>query len=342
MRVSEYALGAGNFGTRWGTGADPDTSRAILDRFAEAGGTFIDTANSYQFGESEEILGALLGKNRDEFVLATKFTNPVTPDASILAKGNSRKTMTRTVEDSLRRLDTDYLDLLWVHFPDSVTPTEEIMHGLDALATSGKILHAGFSNFPAWRVSRAVTYGELRGIPWLVAIQTEYSLAERTADRDLFPMAEALGLGTTIWSPLAGGFLTGKYRTANGGGRADTALKHLLHNEQDAHRKALLDTVLAVADEQGATAAEVSMAWLREHSARLATTSIPIIGPRTVAQLDDYLGAFDVTLTPGQFERLTAASDVPLGQPHERGATQLDTLLGPDRARFEAASGPVA
>src|ERR1700754_3047956 len=163
MRVSALALGAGNFGTRWGYGANADTSRQILDRFADAGGTFIDTAASYQVGESEELLGQMLVGRRDEFTIATKFALGGAEGVGVLQTGNSRRAMFRSVDASLRRLNTDYLDLLWVHFPDFVTPIEEILGGLDDLARSGKVLYAGLSNFPAWMTARGVTLADLRG-----------------------------------------------------------------------------------------------------------------------------------------------------------------------------------
>ena len=217
LRVSTLALGAGNFGTRWGYGADADTSRQIFDKFADAGGTFIDTAASYQVGESEEILGHMLAGRRDQFTLATKFAIGGTEGTGVLQTGNGRRAMFRSVEGSLLRLGTDYVDLLWVHFPDFVTPLEEIVRGLDDLARSGKILYAGLSNFPAWMTARAATVAELRGAIPIAAVQFEYSLVERSGDRENFPMAESLGLGAALWSPLGGGLLTGKYRTGSDG-----------------------------------------------------------------------------------------------------------------------------
>ena len=217
LRVSELALGAGMFGTRWGTGADLAESRKVFERFAEAGGTLIDTAESYQFGESEEILGQLLTGVRDGFTVATKFTQGATAGADVMHTGNSRKNMTRAVEDSLRRLQTDYLDLLRRYFPNTVTPADEIVRGLDDLTRQGKILYAGnLSNFPAWRTARAVTLAEASDRAPVIGVQFEYSLAERNgADGEFLPMAEALGLGAALWSPLAGGLLTGKYRNSD-------------------------------------------------------------------------------------------------------------------------------
>ncbi len=162
LRVAELVLGAGNFGTRWGHGAEPEEAMRILDAYAEAGGNFIDASDSYQFGQAEEILGEWLEGRRDDFVVATKYTQSAGPRGGILTTGNSRKAMVASVEGSLRRLRTDRIDLYWVHFPDGVTPLEEIVRGFDDLARAGKILYAGLSNFPAWRVARAATIAELR------------------------------------------------------------------------------------------------------------------------------------------------------------------------------------
>ena len=236
LRVSEYALGAGNFGTRWGTGAEPAEAQRIFERFADAGGTVIDTAESYQLGESETLLGDFLAADRDHFVVATKYSNGVAKP-EMATTGNGRRNMIRAVEGSLKRLKTDRIDLYWVHFQDGVTPIEEILRGLDDLVSSGKILHAGLSNFPAWRVSRAQTIAELRGWSPIAGIQVEYSLVERTADRELLPMAEALGLGVTLWSPLGGGLLTGKYRLTDEGRltRWTAARPHRGPRAEDAH-----------------------------------------------------------------------------------------------------------
>jgi aryl-alcohol dehydrogenase-like predicted oxidoreductase len=341
LRVSEYALGAGNFGTRWGYGAEPTEARKMFDGFAEAGGTFIDTANSYQFGESEELLGEFLAADRDNFVVATKYTGAPTATPTVGTTGNSRRNMVASVEQSLRRLRTDRIDLLWVHHPDPVTPMEEILRGLDDLTRAGKIHHAGLSNFPAWRVSRAATLAELRGWAPIVGIQVEYSLAERTAERELLPMAEALGLGVALWSPLGGGLLTGKYRASDEGRLTDWQ-QRLVHTESTAQKAAVVDAVLAVADETGAPPAQVAVAWLRERSARSTTPLVPVIGPRNTGQLDDYLAALDVRLTDAQFDRLAEVSAAPAGVPHEVNESTRAGVLGGDPDSFRTPSVPVA
>ncbi|EYF03986.1 aldo/keto reductase [Chondromyces apiculatus] len=314
LRVSELALGTGNFGTGWGHGAERDEAKKIFDGYAEAGGYFIDTAEGYQAGQSEALVGEFIASERDHFVLATKFTMGVTPQDGVSHLGNSRKNMVRALEASLKRLKTERVDLYWVHMPDGATPTEEIVRGLDDLVRAGKIHYAGLSNFPAWRVARADLLAELRGWAPIAGIQIEYSLAERTPDRELLPMAEALGLGAALWSPLGGGFLTGKYRGGEEGRLKGLGM--LVHTEKSARETAILDAVLAVAEETKAPATHVAIAWLREKAAHSTTALIPILGPRTRAQLDATLGALSLSLSPEQVTRLDTASEVSLGVPH--------------------------
>lgn len=308
LRVSQVALGTGNFGTGWGYGADPDSAAAVFDAYAGAGGNFIDTADVYQFGQSEELLGTLLQGRREDFVLATKFTNGAAPGANRLVTGNSRKAMVASVEASLRRLKTDRIDLYWAHHPDGVTPSEEIVRGFEDLARAGKILYAGLSNFAAWRLAHAVVLAELtRAVP-IAAAQFEHSLVHREPEADLFPASLALGLGIVTWSPLGGGMLTGKYRQGEKG-RAEGFGGRVFQPENSAQRTQVLDTVLAVAGELGVNAGQVAIAWAGTHGA------LPIIGPRSLAQLDDNLGALTVELSAGQLARLDAASDIVTSAP---------------------------
>ena len=210
LRVSELCLGTMTFGEEWGWGSSKDESRNILDAFFEAEGNFIDTANVYTGGTSETLLGEFLKGNRDRVVLATKYTNAM-PGTDPNAGGNQRKNMMHAVEASLKRLQTDYIDLYWLHIWDRITPLDEVMRAFDDLVRQGKIIHAGVSDMAAWAVARANTLAELRGWTPFVGLQIEYSLIERTVERELIPMADALGIGVTAWSPLAGGVLTGKY-----------------------------------------------------------------------------------------------------------------------------------
>ncbi|XXY49005.1 aldo/keto reductase [Sorangium sp. So ce269] len=309
LRVSSLALGASNFGTGWGHGATRDVAKEIFDGYRAAGGNFIDTANNYQLGESERLLGELIANDRDEIVIGSKYSSGGASDSGLQSTGNSRRAMVQSVEASLKRLATDRLDLLWVHIPDAVTPIDEIARGFDDLVRSGKILYAGLSNFPAWRVATAATIAEMRGWAPVAALQIEYSLVERTVERELLPMAAAFGLGTVGYSPLGGGLLTGKYRR-NEIGRAQK-LGMGIHAESDARKTATVDAVLAIADEVGVSPGQVAVAWV------LAKGVLPIIGPRTPEQLADNLAGADVALTAAQIARLDAASEVPLGFPHE-------------------------
>jgi aryl-alcohol dehydrogenase-like predicted oxidoreductase len=309
LRVSELVLGTGSFGTRWGHGSEPDEAKRMLDAYADAGGNFVDTADSYQFGESEEILGRLLVGRRNEFVLATKFSQSAQPNAGLLVTGNSRKAMVASLDASLKRLNTDHVDLYWVHYADGVTPMEEIVRGFDDLVRAGKILYAGLSDFPAWRVSRAATIAELRGSIPIAGLQVEHSLVERTTEQELLPMGEALGLGMVAWSPLGGGMLTGKYRQGEKG-RAEGFGGRVFQAEDTKQRTAILDAVIAVADELDVTPGEVAIAWVA------AKGALPIIGPRSVAQLQANLAAAKVALTPEQIERLDAVSALRPVFPH--------------------------
>jgi len=336
LRVSEYALGTANFGTS-STSAGPEGARQIFDAFVAAGGTTFDTSNRYQGGEAETLLGGLLGQQRDDFVVITKYSGTSQAEPRPGTTGNSRKIMIRSLEASLRRLRTGYVDVFMPHFPDGTTPIEEILAGLDDLIRAGKILHGGLSNFPAWRVAGAALRADLRGLAPLVGIQTEYSLAERSADRELLPMAQAHGLGVVLYSPLAGGLLTGKYREGEPGrlsARGDGI-------EGTAQRTAIVDAVLAIADEVGTGAVQVSLAWLRHRAALASTALIPIVGPRTPAQLEEHLKALDLELSAEHYQHLDEISAVRLGAPHEDVAAGLGRGLDGDRSLLRPPAVPV-
>lgn len=332
LRVSEIALGCGMFGTKWGHGAEPGEARRMFDGYVEAGGNFLDTADAYQLGESESLIGEFVGRDRDHFVIATKYTLGAAAAGGVSVTGNSRKNMMQSVEASLGRLGTDRIDLYWVHMPDGTTPIDEIVRGLDDLVRAGKIVYAGLSDFPAWRVAAASTIAELRGFAPIVAQQIEYSLVERTPDRELLPMAQALGLATVGWSPLGGGLLTGKYRRGEVG-RAVT-WKNLIHAEDSLQRTAILDALHAVAQETESNPGRVAIAWV------LGKGIIPIIGPRTRAQLDDNLRAVAVRLSADHVRQLDEASAVPLGFPHEmltRFKDLRQSIAGGKADRLDAA-----
>ena len=333
LRVSSLALGAGNFGKGWGYGSDKDEAYRIYATFRDRGGNFLDTADQYQFGDSETMLGTFMAGHRDEVVLATKFSLGDAPGAGLHRTGNSRKAMRTSVEASLTRLQTDYIDLLWVHMPDGVTPIEEIARGLDDMVRSGKVLHVGLSDFPAWRVATASTLADARGWAPVSAVQLEYSLVERSVERELLPMANAFNLGVLGWSPLGGGLLTGKYRRGEHG-RAQ-GLGVVIHSEESARETAVVDELLAVAEAVGAAPGQVAIAWV------LAKGVLPIIGSRTHDQLLENLGSLDLRLAEDHLARLDTASAISLGFPHDLVARSASVLAGGKPDLVDPAARPV-
>ncbi|MEO3854369.1 aldo/keto reductase [Acrocarpospora sp. B8E8] len=295
LRVSGLFLGAMSF-------ASPAEARKMINLYADAGGNVIDTASAY--GDSEEILGDLLRERRDQFVLATKFT--LTRDArDPNAGGSHRKNLTLSLEASLRRLRTDYVDLFWVHMWDEVTPIEETMRALDDAVRAGKVLYVGASNLPAWLVSRANALAEWRDWTSFAGIQVPYSLLKRDIERELLPMAEALGLSVATYGVLAGGVLSGKFLSPVG---VSTRINPASLTARD-HRAAR--AVQDVAGELGVTASQVAIAWTRGRSRAVH----PIIGSRTAEQLQDNLAAIDVTLPAEAMDRLDSAVEFDLGYP---------------------------
>jgi aryl-alcohol dehydrogenase-like predicted oxidoreductase len=312
LRVSPLCLGAMTFGKEWGWGSEPEEAKRILDRYIDRGGNFIDTANGYTKGHSEAIIGEHLGRDRrkrDRVVIATKFTTSMflgDPNAG----GASRKAIIAQCEESLRRLQTDYIDLYWLHAWDRTTPIEETMRALDTLVEQGKVRYLGFSDTPAWKVAQAQTMALLRGWSPLVALQIEYSLLQRTVEGELVPMAQELGLGITPWGPLRGGALSGKYKRADKGkheaGRGARVTSYLDDRTFD-----LLDVMERIAGELGTTVPRVALSWVQNRPGVAST----IIGARTMEQLDDNLGALDVKLTPEHVKALDAASKPTLSFP---------------------------
>jgi len=305
LRVSPFCLGTMTFGTDWGWGADVRDSRTMLNRYLEAGGNFIDTANIYTKGHSEVILGDYFAERggRDRAVLATKFCgslNPWDPNAG----GAGRKAIQQQLEQSLRRLRTDCIDLYWMHFHDPHTPIDETMRALDDLVRAGKIRYIGVSDTPAWKVVQGQYEAIFRGWSPFVALQVEYSLLERTVEHDLLPMAQANGLGVTPWSPLKGGLLTGKYgrnRQPQGEGRHLPGVSKSLNDRN----YGIIEALESAAADLGTGAAQVALAWVLGRS---GVTS-PILGARTLAQLEGNLQALGLELPPAQLARLDAASE---------------------------------
>ena len=313
LRVSELCLGTMTFGESWGWGAPKDTCRRVLDIFVEAGGTFIDTANNYTGGEAEAIVGELLEGRREQFVVASKYTLQTRPGDQN-AVGNQRKNLVQSLEESLRRLRTDYVDVYFVHARDTFTPVEEIVRALDDQIRLGKVLYVAVSDWPAWEIARATTIAELRGWTPFAGIELPYSLIERTPERELMPMAQALDLAVAAFSPLAGGLLTGKYladadgRPAGSGRIAGSAGRRL-----DARTERIVRETVAVSGELEATPSQVALAWLRSRPGVV----IPIVGVTSEEQLRDNLGCLDVELTSEHQRRLDEASAVDLGFPYE-------------------------
>jgi len=313
LRVSPLALGTMTFGEVWG--ADEAESRRMFDAYVDRGGNFVDTAGYYAQGRSEELTGAFARGKRDRLVLSTKYSLAVRP-GDPNAAGNGRKSMVRGVEDSLKRLGTDHIDLFFLHVWDDTTPADEIMRGFDDLVRQGKILYIGISDTPAWQVGRLQTIAELRGWTRFAALQVEYNLLQRTGERELLPMAQALGIGAMPWSPLASGLLSGKYgdRAAAGddpaGGRGEMLVAHGMVNER---MLSIAGAVKTVAEQLGVTPAQVALAWTLIHPAVVA----PMVGARTLRQLEDNIGALTVGFTGDQLAQLEAASRFELGFPHD-------------------------
>ena len=312
LRVSPFCLGAMTFGDDWGWGSSVADAEAILTRFLEAGGNFVDTANAYTKGHSEQIIGDYIrgrGLRRDRLVIATKFfANLYPPDPN--AGGASRKSIIAACDESLRRLQTDYIDLYWMHLWDRFTPIDETMRALDDLVTAGKVRYIGFSDTPAWKVAQAQVTARFRGWAPLVALQIEYSLIERTVEGELIPMARELGLGVTPWSPLRGGVLAGKYTRENAKavtpGRGERVTMFLTERTFT-----MIDELVRIAAEHGTTPAAIALAWVR---ARPGVDST-IIGARTMAQLEQNLAGLEVALDGAQVDALDRVSTPTLSFP---------------------------
>jgi len=323
LRVSEAALGTMTFGDDWGWGAAKDEARKVYDAYREAGGNFIDTANFYTNGTSESFLGEFMDGHRQSVVMATKYTNAA-PGTDPNAAGNQRKNMMQAVETSLKRLRTDYIDLYWVHIWDQITPVEEVMRGLDDLVRAGKVLYVGISDAPAWWIAQANTLGHLRGWSPFIGLQIEYNLIERTVERELIPMAKALNIGVTAWSPLSRGVLTGKYHgqgSSEPGRMNSDMMKEYMPEQQRADR--VVAAVKTVSDEIGRSMAQVALAWLRYRPVPV----IPIIGARKLSQLKDNLASFDLTLSADQMKTLDEASRIELGFPYDIYAKEMPRAI---------------
>lgn len=309
LRVSPLALGTMTFGEDWGWGADESEARRIFDLYVDRGGNFVDTSVNYTNGASERILGRFIAEKRERIVLATKFTmarEPGNPNSG----GNHRLNMVRSLEQSLRQLDTDRIDLFYLHAWDLTTQPDEVMRGLDDLVSAGKVQYVGICNTPAWRVAEMQTMADLRGWSPFVALQIEYSLVERTVEHELIPMAAALGLGVLPWSPLGGGVLTGKYARYDVAESAEAGVsptrKGVIASSGHLTERSIqiAELVRAIAQDVGATPSQVAIAWTLANP----TVTSPVMGARTLAQAEDNFGALDVVLSPEHLDRLDRAS----------------------------------
>jgi aryl-alcohol dehydrogenase-like predicted oxidoreductase len=338
LRVSEMCLGAMTFGEEWGWGSSKEESHRIFNAYMDAGGNFIDTANKYTEGTSEKYIGEFIAGDRDRFVLATKYTSN-TRRGDPNAGGNQRKNMMQSLEASLKRLNTDYIDLYWVHAWDPLTPIEETLRALDDMVRAGKILYIGISDTPSWIVSQANTIANLRGWTEFAGIQIEYSLIERTPERELLPMANALEIGVTAWSPLGGGVLTGKYNKTNKAQQQqNTTLSSSntpvtkegnsrLEGQNELANRFLNDKniliaqeVTKIAKEIGHSAAQVALNWIRQQNTIAPywkNKIIPIIGARKESQIKDNLACLEFELTDEQMNMLNEISKIELGFPHD-------------------------
>lgn len=312
LRVSPLCLGAMTFGEDLGWGSSVEESQQIIDRYLELGGNFIDTANFYTKSHSEKIIGDHIGRHparRDRLVLATKFSGNLYP-GDPNGGGSGRKAIISQCENSLRRLQTDYIDLYWLHNWDIHTPIDETMAALEALVQSGKVRYLGVSDTPAWKVVEANLTARFRGWSQFIGLQIEYSLLERSVEQELVPMALELGLGITPWSPLKGGVLTGKYTRENAGQvKADRSM--FVDGHLNERTYALVDELGKIAKAHDSTPARVALAWVRAQPGVSST----IIGARRLTQLEDNVKALEVQLTPAELSHLSEATKPSFGFP---------------------------
>lgn len=309
LRVSEVALGTMTFGEKWGYGASKEESRRIFEAYAAAGGNFIDSANNYTDGDSEEFIGEFIAGQRENFVIATKYSismSKMHPNGG----GNHRKSLVQSLDASLKRLNTEYIDVYWLHVWDFMTPVEEVMRALDDQVRAGKILYVGISDAPAWIIAQANTLAALQGWSPFIGLQIEYSLVQREAERDLIPMAEAFDIGVTAWSPLGAGMLTGKYQQKEPENARKERINGYRSNEKNVR---VVEEVLRIASEIRRTPAQVSLNWIRQKKG----VFIPILGARTVEQFQDNLASTEFDLSEEQLQRLDAVSRIDLGFPHD-------------------------
>jgi aryl-alcohol dehydrogenase-like predicted oxidoreductase len=331
LRVSPLCLGTMTFGTDWGWGSPKETAFALLDRYIEAGGNFIDTADGYTAGNSERFLGEYFSArtNRERMVLATKFTFAASP-GDPNSGGNGRKNIYRALEGSLQRLRTDYVDLYWLHAWDGLTPVEEVVSTLSDLVREGKIRYFGLSDVPAWYFARAQTLAEGRGLLPCIALQLEYSLLERNIEREHIPAAIELGAGVCPWSPLASGMLTGKYSRQGSKAAGEGRMVAMQDSGNPAFEKllserswALVDLLVRVSRQIGKKPAQVALNWVTK---RRGVTST-IIGATKLEQLDDNLTALEFDIPRELAAELDSASRPELVHPYMFFQSRMQSMI---------------
>ncbi len=327
LRVSELALGTMTFGEEWGWGVNKEESKKVFDMYAEAGGNFIDTANRYTEGTSEEYVGEFIKADREHFVLATKYTLFTRRDDPNFS-GNHRKNMVQALEASLKRLDTDFIDLYWLHAWDFTTPEEEVLRALDDMIRAGKILYICISDTPAWIVSRMNAIAELRGWTQFVGLQIKYSLLERTVEREILPMARKLDMAVTPWAALGGGILSGKYNT-----NKDEEGRAKIYKSINDENLRIAGEVIKVSEEIGKTPSQVALNWVRQQPGVI----IPIIGAKTEKQLKDNLECLNFTLSKKHMTQLSETSKIDMGFPHDflKSETIVDIIYGGTKVKID-------
>lgn len=321
LRVSRMALGTMTFGAGADWSRSEEECRPVFDAFVEAGGNFIDTANMYMGGESERIVGRLIADDRDRFVVATKYANAAPGKSDPNEAGVHAKSMRRSLDASLQRLGTDYIDLYFVHWWDFTTPVEEVQRVLDDAVSAGKILHFGLSDVPAWVVSRAQTVADLRGMAPVAAMQLEYSLVQRSIEREHLPLARAHDIGITAWSPLAGGILSGKYSAQHQSG-GPARMDSMQLQPLDARNRAIADAVAVIAARLSMKPSQVALAWV------MAKGAIPIVGATRVEQMRENMAAASLTLPAEAMEELNTASAFDAGHPYSMLDWDMPMSLG--------------
>lgn len=321
LRVSEIALGTMTFGSGTEWSSSEDDARSVFDIFAQAGGNFVDTANMYMGGESERIVGRLIAPERERYVVASKYANALPGANDPNAAGSHAKSLRQSLDASLQRLGVDYIDVYFVHWWDFTTPVEEVQRALDDAVCAGKILHIGLSDVPAWVVSRAQAFSDLRGLAPISVMQLEYSLVQRSIEREHLPLGKAQDIGVMAWSPLAGGILTGKY-TGTAKDDSRKRMDSMQLQPLDTRNRRIAESLDSIARQLGATPSQVALAWL------MSRKVIPIVGATRPEQMRENLAAVELELDAATLTELDTVSTFDLGHPYSMLGWDLSMQLG--------------